>query len=103
MRPALAPGDLVLVARRGQASVGAIALLDSPRHGHVLHRVVAVRPDGWVRTRGDANAVDDLDALPPTAVVGPVVTVVPLGRALDRWRAIAACVTIAAQQNISKR
>ena len=103
MIPALAPGDLVVVARTGSACVGAIVLFDSPRHGRVLHRVVSRSADGSVRTRGDANPVEDLDATPATGVVGPVVSVVPVGRTLARWRAVAACVTIAAQQNNAKR
>jgi signal peptidase I len=103
MRPALVPGDLVLVARAASVSAGDIVLLESERHGRVLHRVVARRGDGTVRTRGDANAVDDLDATPATAVVGPVVLVAPFGRAVDRWRAALSCVTIAAQRNSSKR
>ena len=102
MSPALAPGDLVLVERTGRIEVGAIALFDSPRHGRVLHRVVSRGADGSVRTRGDANAVEDIDPSPATTVIGPVVMVVPAGRVLERWRAAAACATIAAQQNNTK-
>ena len=103
MYPALRPGDLAVVARTGHAGAGRIALLDTARHGRVLHRVVSVGVDGAVHTRGDANSVDDLDAVPATSVIGPVVLVAPLGRVLERWRAVAACVTMAAQQNSSKR
>lgn len=103
MRPALVPGDLVVVARTGRASAGRIALLDTARHGRVLHRVVARSADGSVRTRGDANPVEDLDASPATSVIGPVVFVAPIGHVADRWRAALACVTIAAQQNSVKR
>ena len=103
MSPALVPGDLVVVARTGRAAVGTIALFYSVRHGRVLHRVVSRAADGSIRTRGDANPVEDLDASPATAVVGPVVVVAPLGRTLERWRAVAACVTMAAQQNNAKR
>jgi signal peptidase I len=104
MRPVLAPGDLVLVTRGAPARSGQIALFVSARHGRVLHRVVARQPDGSLRTRGDANSVDDLDSPSAKAVVGPVVAVVPIGRVvLDRWRALVRCVTIAAQQNSAKR
>jgi signal peptidase I len=103
MRPQLAPGDLAVIARTGRAQTGRVALVVTPRHGRVLHRVMSVAADGSIRTRGDANPVDDLDSLPASSVIGPVVFVAPFGHALDRWRALAACATIAAQQNSSKR
>jgi signal peptidase I len=97
MRPALAPGDLVVVDRRAPVRVGRIALLESQRHGRVLHRVIAVEDGGSVRTRGDSNAVEDFDALPATAVVGPVVCVVRIGGLVERWRGSASCATMTAQ------
>jgi len=103
MLPALAPGDLVLVARGGHVSAGEIVLLDTARHGRVLHRVVSLHGDGSVRTRGDANGADDLDATPAAAVVGPVRLVVPFGQAAQRWRVAVSCVTIGVQPNSTKR
>ena len=102
MIPALNPGDLVLVDKRAKAGQGRIALLQSPRHGLVLHRIVSVGADGSVRTQGDANAVSDFDALPDSAVVGPVVAVVPVGAWIARWRGSASCDTMTAQQNSSR-
>ncbi len=64
------PGDLVIVDVRGRAIRDQIALLRSPRHGLVLHRVIATEADGSVRTRGDANTIPDFDSLPATAVDG---------------------------------
>jgi signal peptidase I len=97
MRPALSPGDLVLVDVRADVRRDQIALLRSPRHGLVLHRVIAVGGDGSVRTRGDANPIPDFDSLPASAVVGPVVLVAPVGQLIERWRGSATCVTMTAQ------
>ncbi len=102
MQPALSEGDLVLVDKRGRAGSGRIALLESPRHGPVLHRIVSVGPDGSVVTKGDANKVTDFDSLPATSVVGPVVAVVPVGRWIARWRGNAPYATMTAQQNSSR-
>jgi signal peptidase I len=97
MRPALSPGDLVVVDVRGHVIRDQIALLRSPRHGLVLHRVIAKDADGSVRTRGDANTIPDFDSLPATAVIGPVVLVAPVGKLVERWRGSAACDTMTAQ------
>jgi len=97
MRPALFPGDLVIVDVRSGVGKDQIALLQSARHGLVLHRVVSAEPDGSVRTRGDANAIGDFDATPASEVVGPVVLVAPVGALVERWRGSAACATITAQ------
>ena len=50
MRPALCPGDLVVVARHRRAASGGIALLDTVRHGRVLHRIVSVGLDAQAST-----------------------------------------------------
>ena len=97
MRPALFPGDLVIVDMRSRALRDQIALLRSSRHGLVLHRVVSTASDGSVRTRGDANPIADFDSLPASAVVGPVVLVAPVGGLVERWRGSAACATITSQ------
>jgi signal peptidase I len=97
MRPALFPGDMVVVNVDSRVSRGEIALLRSPRHGLVLHRVIAVQDDGSVRTQGDANPIADFDSLAASAVVGPVVIVAPVGRLIQRWRGSAACATMTAQ------
>lgn len=84
MSPTLHAGDIALVDRRGPLTVGSVALLATERHGRFLHRVIGIGLDGFVRTQGDANAAADLDAVPKTNVVGPVVLVVPVGRLLSR-------------------
>jgi len=97
MRPSLSPGDLVIVDVRARVFRNQIALLRSPRHGLVLHRVIDTLADGSVRTRGDANTIPDFDSLPASAVVGPVVLVAPVGKLVERWRGSAACDTMTAQ------
>ena len=97
MRPALFPGDLVIVDIGSRAGRDQIALLRSPRHGLVLHRVLSSDSRGTVTTRGDANPIADFDSLPASAVVGPVVLVVPVGGLLERWRGSGSCATITAQ------
>jgi len=86
MHPVLHAGDLALVRRRSGAGVGQIALLEASGHNAVLHRVVATEPGGAVRTRGDANPIEDRDATPMSAVRGHVTFIVPIGRTLERWR-----------------
>lgn len=97
MRPALSPGDLVVIDVGSRVSRNQIALMRSPRHGLVLHRVIERQPDGSVRTQGDANPIADFDSLAASAVVGPVVLVAPVGALIERWRGSAACDTMTAQ------
>lgn len=85
MHPALHAGDLVFVTR-GTPQRGDIALLRMPGHGPVLHRIVGVEADGTVRTRGDANPVDDLEPVNREHVAGTVAAVLPVGAAIERWR-----------------
>ncbi len=86
MHPALHAGDLVLVRRHARVSVGDVVLIRAAGHGPVLHRAVGVLADGSVRTRGDANEVDDLEPAAPNSVAGVVVGHVPVGRLVERWR-----------------
>jgi signal peptidase I len=66
MSPALNAGDVVVATRvpSGDLRVGDVIVYTAPTPTPVVlsHRVVAVRPEGngvLVRTRGDANPVDD--------------------------------------------
>jgi len=87
MRPALRSGDLVLVRRGEVPSRGEVALIDRRGHGLVLHRVVAIQPHGSLRTRGDANPVEDMSPVAREEVAGTMAAVVPVGRLLERWQA----------------
>lgn len=75
MAPAITAGSLVYVADTGTYEVGDVVTFR--RGGHtVTHRVVEVKPDGYV-TKGDAN--DGPDApITRDQIVGEVVLSIPL-------------------------
>lgn len=76
MEPTLSRGDICVVARSRDATVGDMILFRSgPSRRTVLHRVVAVGTNGVLRTQGDANETPDLDAVSPDQVRGTVVAV----------------------------
>ena len=86
MAPALWPGDVCLVTAAEQPIVSDIVLLKEPGHAsRVLHRVRAA-DGGVLTTQGDANPVPDREPVAPSAVVGRVVTVLPVGRVLHKWQ-----------------
>ncbi len=103
MQPALFPGDLVFVKRGAQPQADSIALIREAGRMQVLHRVVDVRSDGSVTTRGDANPVDDLDPVPLKAVAGTVRAVLPVGGLLAALRGSGGHATLSAQSNSMKR
>lgn len=103
MRPALWPGDLVVVWKSAGVRRGDIVLAVSPGHGPVLHRVVDSAPDGGFHLRGDANPTADLSATAASCIRGRVVLVVPFGAALSRWRGDEDSATLSAQSNSAKR
>lgn len=74
MMPRVAPGDLVVTEPVDAAAVavGQIVLVSNPaRPGTLLmHRVVGRDADGALRTRGDANNVDDSTPVPTEMVRG---------------------------------
>jgi signal peptidase len=88
MRPAVAPGDAVVVERVAPESIetGDVVTYRTSRgtdgeRQFVTHRVVRVldRSDGLAfRTRGDANESPDPRPVPAADVVGRVVLVLPL-------------------------
>jgi signal peptidase I len=73
MSPRVQPGDVVLVSAVPATEIkpGQVIAFRDPAMPRVLvHRVVAVLPDGDLRTKGDANAAPDSDPVPPTSVLG---------------------------------
>jgi signal peptidase len=82
MEPALSAGDVVVYRRGPAIAQGELIAFSSrswPRT--VVHRAVGILPDGSIRTRGDANPIDDLTPVPREAVRGRVIVVVPAGSA----------------------
>lgn len=85
MAPALVSGDVCIAARRLAPRQGDIVLYERDGDSPVLHRVIALDPNGDVRTAGDANKHIDRDPVPSQCVKGRVVVVFPLGRAVRNW------------------
>jgi signal peptidase I len=91
MMPTVRPGDVLVSApvdddarplRRGQ-----IVIVDDPAQpGRLLsHRVARVRDDGFIITRGDANAEPDSTPVAPEAVRGRGRLLVPYVGLPQRW------------------
>ncbi|MFJ5111569.1 S26 family signal peptidase [Streptomyces sp. NPDC088551] len=93
MRPALAPGDVVLYQppqRDRTPAVGQIVLAQDPtRPSRLLtHRVHQVLPNGDLITKGDANSTADSTPVRPTALQGVARLRVPgIGLPVQLWRA----------------
>ena len=65
MQPAIAPGDIVLVAKApAPVPPGRIVLVADPERstGTYLHRVMRYDDEGRAVTKGDANPTDDVQA-----------------------------------------
>jgi signal peptidase I len=80
MQPKLRPGDVVIAVGNGGAGIktGTIVVYEDPARGDlVTHRIVGVNDDGSYVTRGDANGVNDAQAIPSENVKGVGKWVVP--------------------------
>lgn len=79
MSPALGRGDLILVDTAVSAPLerGDVVTARGADGRLVTHRIVEVRPDGSLTTRGDANPVPDADPVSARDVVGVVVLGIP--------------------------
>jgi len=71
MSPGMSAGDLVIVrsAHADRLAAGDVVVFESEGR-NVIHRVVAVNPDGSLTTQGDANAVADQVPVDPASVSG---------------------------------
>lgn len=88
MRPAVSISDVVVLRTPSHpVRTGSIVMFhDAALAGAlVTHRVVAVLPDGRLRTKGDANRLADSTPVPTAAVVGVAVAVVPRAGTLVVW------------------
>jgi signal peptidase len=80
MEPTISPGDVVVVdPDPGPLQTGAVVLVRDPSMpaGQVAHRVVAVKGNGNLVTKGDANPTADVGERRAEDVVGGVRLVVP--------------------------
>jgi len=81
MRPALEPGDRLLVVRRRAYRPGSVVAVADPRDGRLLvKRVTAVEPDGRLVVAGD-----DPDASTDSRTFGPVARALVRGQAVHRY------------------
>ena len=63
----------------GRANVGEVVAFEPPGlHRVYTHRVVAVLPNGSIRTQGDLNGARDAWTTPSTRVLGHAVAVIPV-------------------------
>ncbi len=92
MEPRLHPGDVV-VSRpiaTDRLRPGQVVLVDDPDHaGRLrLHRLAALRPDGKLTLRGDANAADDSTPVARSAVHGVASLHIPYLGLLKYWQSV---------------
>jgi nickel-type superoxide dismutase maturation protease len=81
MRPALEPGDRLLLVRRRSYRPGAVVAVADPRDGRLLvKRVAAVEPDGRLLVTGD-----DPEASTDSRTFGPVPRSLVRGQAVHRY------------------
>lgn len=83
MTPAIAPGDVVIVADRDPATIAEGDVITFTRPGNdvpVTHRVTTVAESGGglaFETKGDANSDPDASLVPAENVVGLVILTIP--------------------------
>ena len=81
MRPALEPGDRLVLVRRRRYRPGAVVAVTDPRDGRLLvKRVAEVTADGRLVVLGDAP-----DASTDSRTFGPVRTASVRGQAVHRY------------------
>jgi signal peptidase I len=90
MRPAIEPGDALLVSRgSSRVGVGDVIVFAPPSAARmVAHRVVSVRETGgapYYQVKGDANATPDANLVPTGQVYGRVILDLPGGGPTLYW------------------
>jgi len=72
MTPVIQPGDVALVWPLDEYLPGQVILFPNPAHveQRTIHRIVEVRADGMLVTKGDANEVADSTPVDPDTVIG---------------------------------
>lgn len=89
MRPVYQPGDLVITVNKDivEPTVGSVVVATPFVAGQELpaiaHRVIAIEPNGVIKTKGDYNPEPDAWADRPEDVDKTVIAHVPMGWAMD--------------------
>lgn len=89
MRPTYQPGDLVITVNKDlvEPAVGSVVVATPFVSGEELppiaHRVIAVEPNGAIKTKGDYNPEPDAWTDRPEDVDKTVIAHVPMGWAVD--------------------
>ena len=89
MRPVYQPGDLVITVNKDlvEPTVGSVVVATPFVSGEELppiaHRVIAVEPNGAIKTKGDYNPEPDAWTDRPEDVDKTVIAHVPMGWAVD--------------------
>ena len=91
MEPWLHTGDLVVTLRRGDYTVGDAVVytaeIDGRVAGNVVHRIIAINPDGTFVLQGDNKDYRDPWNVPQDWVNGEVVIMIPKAYyVLSIWR-----------------
>ncbi len=82
MSPAIEVDDLVIIEATDSYDVGDIIAYKT-ENSRVTHRVIEVKPDGYI-TQGDANNAPDQNLIPNKNVIGEVVYIIPkVGKAIS--------------------
>lgn len=71
------PGDIVVTRQTNNLKVGDVVTFFVSETEIVTHRIVAISPDGYLTTRGDANNVVDKSFVNKVNVIGKVVVTIP--------------------------
>lgn len=71
------PGDIVVTRQTNNLNVGDVVTFFVSETEIVTHRIVAISPDGYLTTRGDANNVVDKSFVNKVNVIGKVVVTIP--------------------------
>ncbi|MCH8992736.1 MAG: signal peptidase I [Acidobacteria bacterium] len=89
MGPTVAAGDVVAFSAYdgSQLAQGTIILFDDPtrENSSLMHRVVALNPDGTYETKGDANQGSDSTQVPVESIVGMARMISPYGGLPHFW------------------
>ncbi len=74
MRPAIEPGQTVLLRCTNDVAIGDIVAV-AVGSDVIVHRLVAAAPGRWWLLRGDHNVLCDVPLIDPAAIIGKVIAV----------------------------